>query len=128
MFLNFANFYQRFINRYLQITISLIDMLRNIQTDVKKEFFISTDDATTTFRRLKNVFQSTVILIHFDSKLFIRLKIDVFDHNVIDIIFQLQTNNQCYFVTFYAHKIIFAECNYETHDHNLLTIIMCFKH
>ena len=69
-------------------------MLCDMQTDVKILILIFIDDATTTFRRLKNVFQSTFILIHFDSKLLIRLKTDAFDHNVIDIIFQLQTNNQ----------------------------------
>ena len=69
-------------------------MLRDMQSDVKKEFFIFTNNVTTTFRRLKNVFLSTFILIHFDSKLIIRLETDAFDHDVIDIIFQLQMNNQ----------------------------------
>ena len=62
-------------------------MLRNIQTNVKKESFISTNEITTVFRRLKKVFQLAFILIYFDSKLFIRLKTDVFNYNVIDIIF-----------------------------------------
>ena len=60
-----------------------------MQIDVKKEFFIFTNEITTTFGRLKNDFQSAFILIHFDSKLFIRLKIDAFDYDVVDIIFQL---------------------------------------
>ena len=68
-------------------------MSRDMQINVKKEFFISTNDVTTTFRRLKNVFQSAFILIHFDSKLFIRLKIDAFDFEIASIIFQLQSNN-----------------------------------
>ena len=69
-------------------------MFRDIQINIKKEFFISINKTTTIFRRLKNVFQSTFILIYFDSKFFILLKTDVFDHDVIDDIFQLQTNNQ----------------------------------
>ena len=76
------------------MTILLIDILRDMQTNYKKEFFIFTEDATMIFRRLKNGFQSTFILIHLHSKLSIRLKIDVFDHDVIDIIFQLEANNQ----------------------------------
>ena len=68
-------------------------MLRNIQIDVKKENFISINEITTIFRRLKNVFQSTFILIYFYSKLIMRLKTDNFNHDVIDKIFQLQTNN-----------------------------------
>ena len=69
-------------------------MLRDMQTNVKKKSFNSIDDVTTTFRRLKNVFQSAFILIHFDSKLFIRLKTNAFDFEVTDIISQLQSNNQ----------------------------------
>ena len=65
-----------------------------MQTNVKKESFISINEITTTFRRLKYVFQSAFILIHFDSKLLIRLKTDALDHDVIDIIFELETNNQ----------------------------------
>ena len=78
------------IYRYSQITILLILMLRNIQTNVKKAFFIFYDNFST----FKNVFQSAFILIHFDSKLIVRSKTDTFDHDVIDIIFQLQSNNQ----------------------------------
>ena len=87
IYLSFAHFYRQFIHRYWQITVSLIDMLRTIRIDVKKEFFISTNDVTTIFQRLNNAFQLIFILIYFDSKLFIRLKTDVFNHDVIDIIF-----------------------------------------
>ena len=120
-------FYWRFIHRYLQITIfwSICYAICKLTLNC---FFIFTNKTTTTFRRLKDVFQSAFILIHFDSKLFFRLKIDVFDHDVIDIIFQLQTNNQWHSVVFYLRKIIFVEGNYETHDQKLLTIVMCFKH
>ena len=65
-----------------------------MQIDVKKEFFISKNEITTTFRRLKNIFQSSFILIYFDSKLFIQLKTNAFDYDVINIIFQLQIDNQ----------------------------------
>ena len=58
-----------------------------MQTNIKKEFFIFTNDVKTIFRRLKDVFQLISILIYFDSKLFIQLKIDNFDYDVIDIIF-----------------------------------------
>ena len=69
-------------------------MLRDMQTSVKKKSFNSIDETTTTFRRLKNVFQSASILIHFDPKLLIRLKTNAFDFEVADIISQLQSNNQ----------------------------------
>ena len=59
--------------------------------------------------------------------MFIRLKTDAFDHDVIDRIFQLQSNNQWHFIVLYSCKIIFVVRNYETHDQKLLPIVMCFK-
>ena len=55
-FKKFANFYQRFVYRYSQITVFLTDMLRDMQINVKTEFYIFTNDVTTIFRRLKNIF------------------------------------------------------------------------
>ena len=128
IFLGFANFYRRFIHRYSQITIPLTDMLRGMQADVKKGPFIPTDDATAAFRRLKDAFQSAPILVHFDPELLIRLETDASDFGVAGIISQLQSNNQWHPVAFYSRKMIPAERNYETHDQELLAIVMCFKH
>jgi hypothetical protein len=41
------------------------------------------------FKKLKEVFIKTSILLHFDFKRRIRLKIDVFDFVISEIIFQL---------------------------------------
>jgi hypothetical protein len=42
-----------------------------------------------TFKKLKEIFIKTSILFHFDFKRRIRLKIDVFDFAISEIIFQL---------------------------------------
>ncbi len=41
------------------------------------------------FKKLKEIFIKTLILIHFDLKRRIRLKIDVFDFAISEILFQL---------------------------------------
>ena len=41
IFLNFANFYRRFIHKYSRITLSLINFLKKMQAEVKKNLFIS---------------------------------------------------------------------------------------
>ena len=38
IFLKFINFYRRFIYRYSQIIIFLINFFKNMQTDIKKKF------------------------------------------------------------------------------------------
>ena len=79
------------------------------------------------FYKLKNIFQQTFVLIHFDSSLFIRIKTNAFNFELIDILFQFQKDEQWRPVVFYSKKMISAERNYKTHDQKLLIIIMCFK-
>ena len=53
------------------------------------DFF--TSQTYCVFMKLQNVFLKTSIFIHFDSKKFIRVKIDVFN-KIIEIIFTQQNN------------------------------------
>ena len=129
IFLKFVNFYRRFIYVYSRITFSLIDMLKEMKTEIKKNLFVWNEKTKKTFNCFKIVFQSTFILIHFDSTFRTKLKTDASNYVLIDIISQLQLmNNQWHFVAFYSKKIISTKRNYETYDQKLLTIIICFKH
>jgi hypothetical protein len=128
IFLNFVNFYRRFIARFFQLSTSLSNMLKKMQAEIKKIFFLLTKKARHIFDLLRNVFQYAFILTHFDSKFLIKLKTNAFDYEIVDIISQLQSNEQWRFVAFFSRKMIFAEMNYETHDQKLLIIVECFKH
>jgi hypothetical protein len=128
IFLRFVNFYRRFIARFSQISVSLFNMLKKMQVDVKKNSFLLIDQKKQAFNLLKEVFQYASILTHFDSDFFIRLKIDAFEFDITRIISQLQTNDQWKFVFFYSRKMISVEMNYEIHDQKLLIIMKCFKH
>ena len=66
--------------------------------------------------------------MHFDFQLRIWIKTNVFVYVLIDIIFQLQTNDQWHSIVFDSKKMISAKRNYETHDQKLLIIIDNFKH
>ena len=128
VFLGFANFYRRFIRHYSQITRPLTDMLKGMQAGIKRGTFYLTAEGAEAFSKLKEAFQGAPILVHFDPELLIRLETDASDFGISGIISQLQKDGQWHPVAFYSRKMIPAERNYETHDQELLAIVMCFKH
>ena len=73
------------------------------------------------------------MLVHFNLKNFIQIKIDVSKFVIAAILFQLIfvfddfEQKKWHFVVFHSRKIIFVETCYETHDQKFLTIIMTFK-
>jgi hypothetical protein len=128
IFLNFVNFYRRFIVRFFQLSTFLSNMLKRMQAKIKKKSFLFIEKTKQTFDLFRNVFQYAFILTHFDSKFLIKLKTNAFDYKIVNIISQLQSNEQWRFVTFFSRKMILAEMNYKTHDQKLLIIVECFKH
>ena len=143
-FIKLCNFYRKFIKHFNKIVEFLISMLTNIQynherkrkKNIKKTFTkrlskqfndFFTSQTYRVFVKLRNVFLKTSIFIHFDSKKFIRVKIDVFN-KIIEIIFTQQNNeNHWHFVIFVFKKFILAKMNYEIHDKKFLTIVHVFK-
>ena len=69
IFLNFANFYRHFIKVYFQIVGSLTDLLKDSKNEKKTESFKWSEDAEKTFHKLRDVFMTASILIHFDFNL-----------------------------------------------------------
>jgi hypothetical protein len=86
IFLNFVNFYRRFIARFFQLLASLSNMLKKMQSKIKKKYFLFTKRAKQIFDLFRNVFQYAFILTYFDSKLLIKLKTNAFDYEIVDII------------------------------------------
>jgi hypothetical protein len=94
IFLNFINFCRRFIARFFQLLTFLSNMLKKMQTKMKKESFLFIEKAKQTIDLLRDVFQYVLILMHFDSKFLIKLKTNAFDYEIVDIISQLQFDEQ----------------------------------
>ena len=73
------------------------------------------------------------MLIHFDFKNFIKIKIDASKFAIAAILFQFITlvidvkQTQWHSIVFYLKKMILAKIKYETHDQELLFIIAAFQ-
>ena len=145
-FLELCNFYRRFIKNFNKLTLSLILMLKELTKLHKKEikrkrnrnknrnrnrkrlsndFLIS--EIYETFKRLRNAFFKAFILQHFDSTKFIRVKINVSNKAINEILCQSNDQNHWHSIIYFSRKIISTKCNYEIHDKKLLIIVFAFK-
>jgi hypothetical protein len=80
--------------------------------------------ARKAFKKLKEVFIKTSILLHFDFKRRIRLKIDAFDFVISEIISQLiEEIDQWHFIAFFSRKMFAAKRNYEIEEEKMLAMI-----
>ncbi len=65
--------------------------------------------------------------MHYNSNLFVTVKINVFDYVVIEVMSQRDDNEQLRSVIYFSFKMLFAECNHEIYDKKLLAIIRAFE-
>ena len=127
VFLRFVNFYKRFVYEYSRIASFLIDLLQENKNEVKTKSFLWFDDATKAFDKLREIFITISILIHFNFKLRIRMKIDASNFAIANILSQLQKNEQWHLITFWFKKMISIERDYKIYDQEFLVIVMTFK-
>ena len=105
-FIDFANFYKRFIRNFFKLTTSFIEMLKDssyLRTRKRRRknsspysneknveaFF--TPAANKTFKALQQVFITALVLRHFNSIKQCKVKIDAFD-KAVDVIFCQQND------------------------------------
>jgi hypothetical protein len=123
-FLEFVEFYRRFIKKFNKIVKSLTNLFKKKKKEKFDKEFEFAKETRIAFAQLKNVFIKTSILLHFDSKRKIRLKIDAFDFAISEISFQLiEETNQWHFVAFFFRKMFVAEQNYEIEEAEMLVVI-----
>ncbi len=120
-FLSFINFYRRFIKKFFKLIDSLTVLIR------KDQSFNWTQKCQFIFNRLKQTFITVSILMHYNSNLFVTVKINVFDYVVIEVMSQRDDNEQLRSVIYFSFKMLLAECNYEIYDKKLLAIIRAFE-
>ena len=135
VFLGFANFYRRFIRNYSRIAAPLTNLLKGSQSGRKTGPFEFGADAKLAFERLKATFTQAPLLRHFNPEKPIRLETDASGFAIAGILSQpgeepdsSQKQAHWHPVAFWSRKMIPAERNYETHDAELLAVVMCFKH
>ncbi len=89
-FLDFANFYRRFIYDYSRIAISLTRLIR------KDVLFVWIQKCQIAFNILKKVFTFKIILHHYNSDHKIVIKLNASNYVFEDILFQYDENEVLY--------------------------------
>ena len=133
VFLDFANFYRKFIVKYAKMSRSLFELLKDNKNEKQIDEFVWNEETMTTFKKFIRMFIEIFMLIHFDSNNQTMIEIDVSDFAIAEIIFQLmkslhiESQTQWHSIVFYSRKMIFVEIKYSTHDQKLLVIVESFK-
>jgi len=121
-FVDFCNFYRRFIKDFSKIVRSLIRLTQ------KKVIFEWDQACQTTFDHMKKRMTEVSILRHFDQNRETILETDSFDYVNDDILSQYDDEETLHPMIYYSKNLSLAECNYEIYDKKLLAIIRAFKH
>ena len=125
-FLNFVNFYKRFIYEYFKLSSSLINFTKTL----KQFFFFSWDSndlEKKTFQELKHAFTIASILIHFDLDKKIWIETNASNYVMTNILSQKNLDDQLHLVAFMSKKMSSTKCNYEIYDKEFLIVIKVFE-
>jgi len=120
-FLEFANFYRRFIFNYSDIVIPLTRLTRK---DTPWNF---DDNCRKAFNTLKQAFTSTLILTHWVPDAQLVMETDVSDYALAAILSIMTKDNEIHPVAFHSRTFSASELNYDVHDKELLAIFEAFK-
>jgi len=122
IFIDFCNFYRRFIKNFSKIVQLMIKLTR------KDHFFEWTEICQTIFEELKQQMTTVFVLKHFNLIREAILKTNFLNYVNDEVLSQYDDEDILHSVIFYSKNIILAECNYEIYDKELLIIIRCLKH
>ena len=120
-FLGFANFYRRFIQRYLQICTPLTKMTK------KEQPFHWECKQREAFEKLKKKFILAPILASFDPKRKIILETNASDQALGSCLSQPDAKGQLHPVAYRSRTFSGPELNYDVHDKELLAIVDAFE-
>ena len=76
VFLDFANFYRRFIYKYSSIAAPLTNLLKGGENGRLRPGFEITPKAKMAFEQLQKAFYTTPLLVHFDPTRRIKIETD----------------------------------------------------
>ncbi len=121
-FIDFCNFYRRFIKNFSKIVRSMIRLTQ------KKIIFEWNEACQIVFDHMKRRMIETSILRHFDQTREAILEIDSFNYVNDEVLSQYDDEDVLHSIIFYSKNMSSAECNYEIYDKKLLIIIWAFEH
>jgi hypothetical protein len=119
-FLGFANFYQRFIYNFSDITVPLTRLTRK---NIPFNFGNKECDA---FNYLKSAFTSTPILTHWIPDRPIIVETDASDYALAAILSIELENGEIHPVAFHSRSFNPTKLNYDVHDKELFAIFEAF--
>jgi len=122
IFIDFCNFYRRFIKNFSKITQFMIKLI------CKDHLFEWIEICQKIFEELKQQMMTALILKHFDLIREAILKMNFLNYVNDEVLSQYNDEDILHSVIFYSKNMILAECNYEIYDKELLIIICCLKH
>jgi hypothetical protein len=120
-FLEFVNFYRRFIKDFFKVVKLLVKLTR------KNHLFSWFRDCQTAFDELKKRVIETSVLSYFSSELETFLESNSFDYVSVEVLSQKENDDLIRSVAYFSKTLSSAKCNYEIYDKKLLTIIRCFE-
>ncbi len=87
-FINFANFYKRFVHAFFKINAELFSLLKKNDKNKFKIKFVMISEAKEFLKSIKKVFMSVSMLRHYEFDDESMMKIDAFDFVIVDIFSQ----------------------------------------
>ncbi len=86
MFLDFVNFYRRFIYRYSKRVVSLTSLLKESKNGKKFGSFVWSNEVEQAFRQLCDIFMLAPLLCHYNSSKKIRVKTNASNFAIASIL------------------------------------------
>src|SRR5258708_34644066 len=120
-FLGFANFYQRFISHYAELTQPLTILCR------KNTPWHFGETESAAFRHLKTAFCLAPVLYHWVPDLPMMIKTDASDDAIAGILSVTTPDLEIRLIAFHSQSLHDTEKNYDTHDKELLAVFDCYK-
>ncbi len=121
-FIDFCNFYWRFIKNFSKIVHSMIQLTQ------KKIISEWNKVCQIVFDHMKRCMIKTSILRHFDQTRETILEIYSFNYVNDEVLSQYDDEEVLHSIVFYSKNMSSAECNYKINDKELLIIIWAFEH
>ncbi len=128
IFIDFANFYKRFVHAFSKVNVELFFLLKKDDKNKFKIKFVMIFKIKKFMKSIKRIFISASMLHHYEFDDESMMKIDAFDFVIADIFSQLaEIDDQWRLIVFYFKKMTFAKRNYEVNDQKMLVIVKICK-
>lgn len=130
VFFGFANFYRHFIEGYSRVAGPITNLLKTTGVD-KTQAFAMTPKATKAFDTLRERFTSAPMLRHYDPERETQVETDASRYAVSGILSPLfgeGTEGRWHPVAYFSRKLTPVELRYDTHDKELMAIVLAMNH